>query len=118
MKPPDTEATWTEADLLAGLTDALTIAGWTWMHIIRSDGVTQGHAGFPDLIAAHSARPFALIWELKGPGGQLTHDQFGWLLALKGATGVDARVVRPADYDHALAVIIGGAYPRDVFPDA
>lgn len=31
-----------EAELLAGLTDALTLAGWRWMHIRRSDGVTVG----------------------------------------------------------------------------
>lgn len=105
----------TEDELLQGITDALTIAGWTWTHIIRSDGVTQGHAGLPDILAGHEARPFLLAWELKGDGGQPTHDQLRWLLALRGAAGVDARVIRPGDYDHALEVIIHGRYPQDVF---
>lgn len=105
----------TEDDLLAGLADALTIAGWTWMHIIRSDGVTQGHAGFVDLIAGHEARPYVLAWELKGPTGRITPDQWRWMLALKGAAGVDVRVIKPDDYDRALDVIVRGRDPRDVW---
>lgn len=108
----------TEADLLEGITDALTITGWTWMHIIRSDGVTQGHAGFVDLIAGHEARPFVLAWELKGPDGRISLEQFRWIAALRGAAGIDVRVIRPADYDRALDVIVRGHHPRDVWAEA
>lgn len=106
----------TEDELLAGITDALTIAGWTWTHIIRSDRVTQGHAGLPDILAGHESRPFVLAWELKKIGGTLTHDQVRWLIALRGASGVDVRVIYPPDYDRALDVIIRGMHPRDVWP--
>lgn len=106
-----------EADLLAGLTDALTISGWTWTHIIRSDRVTMGHPGLPDLIAGHEARPFVLAWELKALGGSLSHDQVRWLIALRGASGVDVRVIYPQDYDRALDVILRGSHPRDVWPE-
>lgn len=105
-----------EADLLQGLAEALELVGWTWMHIIRSDGVTQGHAGFVDLIAGHEARPYVLAWELKGEGGRLSHDQVRWLIALRGARDVDVRVIYPADYDRALDVIVHGRDPRDVWP--
>lgn len=110
------QAPMTEDELLAGLTDALTIAGWTWMHIIRSDGVTMGHAGFPDLVAGHEAQPFILAWELKAAGGRITTDQWRWMVALKGSRDVDVRVIRPADYDQALEVIVRGRDPRDVWP--
>ena len=113
----------TEAELLAGITDALTIAGWRWMHIIRSDGVTQGHSGWVDVTAVHPTRALLLLWELKGDGGVLSHEQVGWIvplatiatrvrervIALAGPAGelVDARVLWPADYDTALALIVG-----------
>lgn len=107
----------TEADLLTGLSEALEIAGWTWMHIIRSDGVTQGHAGFPDLIAGHEARPFLLAWELKGERGRISSDQFRWMIALRGSRDVDVRVIYPVDYDRALDVIVRGHHPKDVWPE-
>jgi hypothetical protein len=104
----------TEAELLQGITDALTIAGWRWTHIRRSDGITQGFAGLPDIIAAHPMRTVLLAWELKATDGVVSVDQLGWLLAAQGP-GVDARVVRPSQYDEALAVIIQGVPPLIAF---
>lgn len=106
-----------EDDLLSGLAEALTMTGWIWMHIIRSDGVTQGNPGFVDIIAGHEAMPIVLAWELKGEGGRLTTDQWAWAIALKGAAGVDYRVIRPVDYDRALEVIVHRRLPRDVWPE-
>jgi hypothetical protein len=96
----------TEDELLLGITEALTIAGWRWTHIRRSDGVTQGSSGLPDIIACHPTRPDVLIWELKSRTGQPTPDQAGWLAGVRGGR-VDARLVRPVDYDDALSIILG-----------
>lgn len=95
---------------MLGLTEALELAGWRWLHIIRSDGVTAGSSGFPDLIAVHPHRAIVLAWELKSDRGQLTPDQAGWLIGLR-ERAIDARVIRPADYDEALQVILGARDP-------
>lgn len=104
----------TEDELLAGITEALTYAGWRWTHIRRSDGVTVGHQGLPDIIAAHTERDVVLAWELKSAKGVLMPDQAAWLVSLH-APGVDARVIRPTDYDQALTVILRGVHPREAF---
>lgn len=96
----------TEDELLLGITEALTIAGWRWTHIRRSDGVTVGNAGLPDIIAVHPDRDEVLAWELKSERGQLTPDQFGWIAGMNRRT-IDARVIKPRDYDDALNVILG-----------
>jgi hypothetical protein len=101
----------TEAELLQGITEALTLAGWTWTHIRRSDGVTMGDPGLPDIIATNSSRGLVLAWELKADRGQLTIDQWAWQRGFRAAVTVDARVIRPADYDRALDVIIGMVNP-------
>ena len=106
----------TEDELLAGITEALTFGGWRWTHILRSDGVTMGSPGLPDIIAAHPDRPWALAWELKTQRGVVSPDQLGWLLAFRGSSGVDARIIRTADYDRALAVILKGWAPPAVWP--
>lgn len=103
----------TEDELLDGITEALTLAGWRWTHIRRSDTITMGSSGLPDIIAAHVMRDDVLAWELKSAHGQLTPDQLGWLIVL--GSKVDARVIRPADYDKALEVIIGGKSPDEAF---
>lgn len=99
--------TMTEAELLAGITEALELSGWLWTHIRRSDGVTMGDAGLPDVIAVHPTRGLVLAWELKSARGSATLDQAAWLAGFRRAQTVDARIVRPADYDDALAVIVG-----------
>lgn len=105
----------TEDELLAGITEALTFGGWRWTHLIRSDGVTMGHPGLPDIIAGHPERPIVLAWELKTEKGQASADQWAWLRALQPALCVDARIVRPADYDPALEVILQGRSPAEAF---
>jgi hypothetical protein len=71
----------TEDELLQGITQALTLAGWRWTHIINSRGVTMGDPGLPDIIAVHPNRPGrVLCWELKGQNsrgdnGRPTYDQ-------------------------------------------
>lgn len=102
----------TEDELLQGITDALTIAGWRWFHVRRSDlAVVQGHQGWPDVFAVHPLRPrVALVMELKTATGQLTGDQGAWIALLRLA-GLEAVVIRPDDYDRILAVILDGRAP-------
>lgn len=96
----------TEDELLIGITEALTISGWRWTHIRQSNGITVGMSGLPDVVAVHPTRGLAIAWELKSETGQPTPDQLGWLHGFRGA-GVDARLVRPSDYDVALDFILG-----------
>lgn len=100
----------TEAELQLGLTDALDLAGWRWTHIRRSDGVTMGSPGLPDLLACHPDRDLVLAWELKDDRRPATPDQAAWLISLAGRP-IDARIIRPADYDGALGVILRGVEP-------
>lgn len=87
-----------ENDLLAGVTDALTVGGWRWTHHRRSDrALMMGHTGFPDIFAVHPGRRKVLALELKTEAGRLDQRQREWISALLRA-GIDARVVRPADY--------------------
>lgn len=104
----------TEDELLAGITEALTFSGWRWTHIRRSDGVTQGMAGLPDVIAARGDRELVLAWELKSARGVVSADQLAWLFALRSPS-VDARIIRPRDYDAALDVILRGVDPIEAF---
>lgn len=105
----------TEDELYAGITEALTLAGWRWMHILRSDGVMTGTGavGWPDLVAVHDRRAQMLVWELKGDGGRPTSEQYAWIgpmavvAQLVGAGRFDARVVWPKLYDAALDYIVG-----------
>lgn len=103
----------TEAELLLGITEALTYAGWRWTHIRRSDGVTVGHQGLPDIIACHPERSVVLAWELKSDHGVVMPDQMAWLLGLRNQC-VDGRVIRPVDYDAALDVILRYVDPKEV----
>lgn len=105
----------TEDELLAGITEALGWGGWTWMHILRSDGVTMGLPGLPDIIAAHRQRGIVLAWELKS---HLSTEQIAWMLALENVCGVDYRIIRPEDYDRALDVIVKHYDPIEVWPAA
>lgn len=96
----------TEDDLLVGVTDALTLGGWLWSHHRRSDlALMMGHTGLPDIIAVHPGRRRLLVLELKTETGRLDPRQREWLAALVGA-GVDARIVRPADYDELVAELL------------
>ena len=52
--------------------------------------------GFPDLVVVRGNR--ILFWELKKELGKTKPEQDEWLAALQAA-GLEARVVRPSDYD-------------------
>ncbi len=90
----------TEDELFEGVAGALSLTGWAWLHTRRSDlAQIQGHphsAGWPDLVAFGHGRVMAL--ELKTQTGSVTPEQWAWLHRMRDA-GVDARIIRPSDYD-------------------
>jgi hypothetical protein len=97
----------TEDELLTGITDALTLSGWRWFHVRRSDlAVCQGNQGWPDVFAIHAPRRLSLVMELKAEDGRLSGDQAMWIHELNVA-GVNAITIRPGDYDRILDVILG-----------
>jgi hypothetical protein len=108
-KRTDAARPMTEDELLTGITDALTLAGWRWFHVRRSDqAIVQGHQGWPDVFAVHVPRHLALALECKTAEGRLTGDQAIWLHDLNAsASGVSAVTIRPGDYDRILSVILG-----------
>jgi VRR-NUC domain len=98
----------TEDELLSGLGEALTLAGWRWQHQRRSDrALVMGNVGMPDILAVPPGGGPLLAIECKSEAGPLKSEQAAWLvgLALAGAT---VGVVRPHDYDRALALILAG----------
>ncbi len=96
----------TEDELLEGITDALTLAGWHWFHVRRSDrAIVQGRQGWPDLFAVHATRRLTLVLELKTEDGRLESEQGYWFHALAQA-GHNPVVIRPGDYDRILSVIL------------
>lgn len=105
----------TEDDLLAGILDAMRLAGWRAMHIRRSDlAIVQGNQGWPDVFATPPRDGPALAIEAKSDTGHLRTEQGAWLVRLIQG-GVTAAVVRPTDYDRALELILAGNSSRDAW---
>lgn len=97
----------TEEDLLAGVTDALSHAGYLWTHQRRSDlALTMGTPGVPDVIAVHPKRGKVLVLELKSAKGRMEPGQAEWLDAFRGA-GIPARIVTPDGYDDLIHELLG-----------
>jgi hypothetical protein len=57
-------------------------------------------AGLPDILAWHPDRPGVLhAWELKGMRTRITDKQLAAYRHLQTVPGVDARIVRPSDWE-------------------
>lgn len=98
----------TEDDLLVGLVQGALVSGWRVWHARRSDrAVVMGTQGWPDITALPPKAGPLLVIECKSDHGAVTADQAQWLVGLSRA-GVTAGVVRPVDYDRALALILDG----------
>jgi hypothetical protein len=67
-------------------------------------------AGLPDLLAIHARHHILLAWELKATKTRVTDMQLATLATLAFVPGVDARIVRPKDWD-ALRDAIWSADP-------
>lgn len=97
----------TEDELLTGLMDALAAGGWLAVHHRRSDlAIIQGRVGWPDIAAVHAGRRLFVVIECKTERGRVDPEQERWLSALQDA-GVDARIVRPSDYDTIVEWLLG-----------
>jgi hypothetical protein len=97
----------TEDELLTGLIDAAAAGGWLWYHVRGwHPGMIQGTIGFPDLVLCHAERRTIAFLECKAERGRVDEAQERWIAALRAA-GVEARVVRPADYDETWTWLVG-----------
>ena len=68
----------TEDELLSAVCQLAALRGWRYHHIRNSrSGITQGHAGFPDLVMVRPPR--LLFVELKAEKGRLSRGQEEWL---------------------------------------
>jgi hypothetical protein len=87
-----------EREFQALVVDGLKDRGyWVW-HVVDSRLMA---AGLPDLLFYHPERPGVLFaWELKRQrGGVVSTEQATALDHLRTVPGIDARIVRPADWD-------------------
>lgn len=94
-----------EDELLAAITEALTLFGWRWTHSRRSDkAIVMGHPGVPDIIAVRRGR--VKFIELKTEKGQLTQEQWAWLHETEpNGFAVAWHLWRPSDLDAALVLL-------------
>lgn len=102
--------TWTEGELQGRVEALLLGAGWLVAHV--RDARRQRLTGLPDVIAVHPTRRRLLALELKTRRGRVTPEQQAWLDAL-AAAGVEARVVRPADWPSLERDVAGAATERE-----
>jgi hypothetical protein len=85
-----------EDELLLAAEARLTLGGWRWHHIRRSDeAVQQGDPGWPDIVGVRG--PVLLVRELKAEKGRYEPGQREWLEAIAGVTRVDVGTWRPRD---------------------
>lgn len=83
--------------------------GWTVAHFHDSrrqvsPGMFVGDTrakGFPDLVLGRKRPSDLVVWEIKREIGKTTPEQDQWIDILSGV-GVEARVVRPSDWDYVL----------------
>jgi len=100
-----------EKDFQAQVIDLARVNGWLVAHfhdsrkqITRPDGRKffvgdRDAKGFPDLVLVKP--PNLVFWEMKKQLGKTTPEQDAWIEALQKC-GLDARVVRPSDWDDVI----------------
>lgn len=94
-------ATMPEREFQRHVVAALRRRGWT-VWVVPNMRLTT--AGLPDVVAWHPNQPGRLLaWELKSQTGRVKPSQRAALAHLATIPGVDARIVRPADWDDAMA---------------
>lgn len=77
------------------------LCGWLWYHPFDS---RRSPAGYPDLTLVKPGRPI-IFSELKSRTGRATPAQLQWLEALRQATGVEAHLWRPSDWDEIASLL-------------
>lgn len=89
-----------ERRFLGRVVGALRTAGWLAFHCHDS---RRSEPGLPDVIAVRGSTLLAL--ELKTPDGRVTAEQERWLDALARVERVEAKLVRPEQWEEILEVI-------------
>ena len=74
---------------------SLRCRGWT---VWTVPNMRQTTAGLPDLLCLHDDIPRVLAWELKAVRTRVTPRQAAVIARLARVPGIDARIVRPADW--------------------
>lgn len=88
-----------EEELQLHVNIELTVNGWLWHHVRRSDRAQQqGGNGWPDIVAIRGSR--VVVAELKTAKGRIEWAQQGWLDAWR-ATGAEVYVWKP---DHLAEI--------------
>jgi len=101
-----------EKDFQGQIIDLAVMYGWAWCHLQDSRKMVRrgdttflvgdvGAKGWPDLVLVRA--PEVLFWEVKKELGKTTPEQDEWLLRLSEC-GLEARVVRPSDFDDYVSV--------------
>jgi hypothetical protein len=92
---------WSEHELQEAIIELAMWYGWLVYHPTpaqhggRWRTPFRGHAGFPDLVLAHTSRGL-IFAELKRDHGRVTENQELWLDVL--AASVEVHIWRPADF--------------------
>lgn len=97
---------WTERDLSSAVVELARLGGWT--HRYHTFNSKRSAYGFPDWVLCKPGR--LLFLELKSEKGTVKREQTDWIEALKTVPGVDARIVRPSDWD-AIVETLTGRFP-------
>lgn len=84
----------TEAEFQGAIVELAHHCGWKVYHTRFSWGSAPG---FPDLVLVRGAE--AVVLEVKAAKGVVSDDQTAWLAALGAIPGIEARAVRPSDWD-------------------
>lgn len=90
----------TEKEFLGMVLRYARLRGWLAIHHFDS---RRSQRGFPDVLAVRGGRIVAL--ELKTERGRVTEDQREWIRRLGECAGVEARIVRPSDWDEVLELL-------------
>jgi hypothetical protein len=85
-----------EKELQASVRTGLEQRGW-WVYVFPVMLMTR--PGWPDIAALHPDKPgWLLLWECKSQKGRVRPEQRALIEALQSAPGIDARIVRPSDW--------------------
>ena len=75
---------------------AAILTGWRYFHAWNS---MRSPEGFPDCVLVHAAKKRLIFAELKSDNGKATQAQLDWLADCRAIPGVEAYLLRPADFD-------------------
>lgn len=92
----------TERDFQVQVEQLARISQWfvhkTWLSMRSPDG-------WPDLFLLRGER--AIVWEIKTEKGRATPAQMDWLAALDKVPGIEARIVKPSDWQYVVETLSG-----------